>query len=166
MITTKISLLGLTALLLPVGLSALPQAHSHDHAAPSAKAQPKQKPSPQGAMDAKMMMQCHEMMQKHTQMMADFKAMDEKLDRLVVAMNTTTGSEKLDAMAAVVNELVAQRKAMQEKMATMQTEMMQHMAAHMQQGGQSMAMCPMMRMMEPSAHDANMPDAHSMHHTH
>jgi hypothetical protein len=37
---------------------------------------------------------------------------DARLDRLVSAMNKTTGSRKVPAMAAVINELVAQRKMM------------------------------------------------------
>jgi hypothetical protein len=37
---------------------------------------------------------------------------DARLDRLVGAMNKTTGGRKVQAMAAVINELVAQRKAM------------------------------------------------------
>ena len=37
---------------------------------------------------------------------------DARLDRLVSTMNKTTGSRKVPAMAAVINELVAQRKMM------------------------------------------------------
>jgi hypothetical protein len=35
-----------------------------------------------------------------------------RLDRLVSTMNRTTGSRKVQAMTAVINELVAQRKMM------------------------------------------------------
>jgi hypothetical protein len=37
---------------------------------------------------------------------------DARLDRLVSTMNQTTGSRKVQAMAAVINELVTQRKTM------------------------------------------------------
>ena len=37
---------------------------------------------------------------------------DARLDGLVSTMNKTTGSRKVQAMAAVINELVAQRKTM------------------------------------------------------
>jgi len=37
---------------------------------------------------------------------------DARLDRLVSTMNKATGSRKVQAMAAVINELVAQRKTM------------------------------------------------------
>ena len=37
---------------------------------------------------------------------------DARLDRLVGTMNQATGSRKVPAMAAVINELVAQRKMM------------------------------------------------------
>jgi hypothetical protein len=37
---------------------------------------------------------------------------DARLDRLVGTMNQATGSRKVQAMAAVINEMVAQRKTM------------------------------------------------------
>ena len=37
---------------------------------------------------------------------------DARLDRLVSTMNRATGSRKLQAMAAVINEMVAHRKTM------------------------------------------------------
>ncbi len=74
-------------------------------------------------------------------------------------MNAATGGKKTDAAAAVINELVAQRKQMREQMMTMQPEMMKHMMAHMETGmmkcmEQSMAKCPMMKTMPP-AEDAH-----------
>ena len=45
-------------------------------------------------------------------MMSMMDSADARLDRLVSTMNTATGSRKVPAMAAVINELVAQRKAM------------------------------------------------------
>jgi hypothetical protein len=48
-------------------------------------------------------------------------SMNARLDTLVSRMNRASGSQKVSAMAAVINELVAQRKAMHENM----TELMQ-----------------------------------------
>ena len=45
-------------------------------------------------------------------MMSMMDSADARLDRLVSTMNKTTGSRKVQAMAAVINELVAQRKTM------------------------------------------------------
>jgi hypothetical protein len=41
---------------------------------------------------------------------------EETLDGLVSTMNTATGSDKTDAIAAVVSELVSQRETIREKM--------------------------------------------------
>lgn len=68
-----------------------------------------QKATPKGTAEMKGM---------HEEMKADIKAMDEKLDKLVVDMNAAlTPDKKLDAVIAVVNEMVAQRKKMHETMA-------------------------------------------------
>jgi hypothetical protein len=86
------------------------------------------------------------MMADHEKMMADVKAADEHLDGLVAKMNDASGQAKVDATAATVTEIVAQRKTMRERMMGMQHEMMTHMMEHMQAGPESMAMCPMMKM--------------------
>ena len=57
-------------------------------------------------------------------MMKDMKAMDEKLDEKVAAMNKATGERKLDVMAAIINELVTERKEMHKKMEQMHGNMM------------------------------------------
>ena len=115
-----------------------------------------------GMMDDKIMDES--MMAHHKEMMAKMEAMDARLDDLVKKMNAATGSRKTDAVAAVVNELVAQRKQMREHMMAMQPEMMQHMMAHMRTGmmkgmEESMAKCPMMKSMAPGK------DGHSEHHS-
>jgi hypothetical protein len=46
-------------------------------------------------------------------------SLNHRLDSLVDRMNRTTGSPKVQAMAAVINELVAQRKTMQGRMLRM-----------------------------------------------
>ena len=119
-------------------------------------------PGKAGMMDEKMMEE--PMMAHHKEMMAKMEAMDARLDELVKRMNAATGSKKPDAVAAVINELVAQRKQMREQMMAMQPEMMKHMTAHMRMGmmkgmEDSMAKCPMMKTMAPAK------DEHSEHHS-
>jgi hypothetical protein len=63
------------------------------------------------------------MMMMHEQMMADMKAADARLDALVKDMNAATGSAKVDAIAAVLNELLQERKAMHERMGKMSEHM-------------------------------------------
>ena len=65
-------------------------------------------------------------MQQHMRMM---DSADARLDTLVQRMNRTTGNAKVTAMAQVINELVAQRRAMQAHM----REMMQS-HGHMMRG--------------------------------
>lgn len=86
-------------------------------------------------------------------MMVD--SLNHRLDSLVDRMNRAGGNQKVQAMAAVINELVIQRKAMQERMHQM-----------MERGG-------MMRMMNDSASGGPRPTArpdtaadtnHSAHH--
>lgn len=105
-----------------------------------------------GSMSGKMADRCQQMMSMHNQMMADMKAMDASLDQKVSAMNAAKGNAKVDAMAAVINEMASQRKQMMSKMSGMRDQMMAHMGEHMSQAGgaamrQSMADCPMMKNM-------------------
>jgi len=54
----------------------------------------------------------------HEDMRAEMKAMDDRLDKLVVDMNAAaTPDKKIDAAVAVINEMVAQHKKMHERMA-------------------------------------------------
>ena len=55
---------------------------------------------------------------------------DEKLAGLITTMNAATGDAKVAAIAAVVNELAAQRTRMQAQM-RMQAGMMDQMKSHM-----------------------------------
>jgi hypothetical protein len=131
----NVLLAGCAAILLSPGpVGATQAAPAHEHPAAQAKAQP--------AMADK----CKAMMAEHDKMMADMKAADQRLDSLVVKMNAESGQAKADATAAVVNEVVAQRKTMRDGMMKMQQDMMGHMMEHMQAGPDSMAMCPMMKM--------------------
>lgn len=52
-------------------------------------------------------------------MMADMKAGQAKLDDLIAKMNAATGPQKMDQMAAVLTELVAQQKTMHARMMSM-----------------------------------------------
>ncbi len=65
-----------------------------------------------------------EMMKMHEQMMAEMKASDAKLDALVKDMNAAAGDAKVNAIAAVVNELARQSKAMHAHMGQMHQQMM------------------------------------------
>jgi predicted transcriptional regulator len=125
-------------------------------------AQKMEMPAKPGMMDGKMTEES--MMAHHKEMMAKMEAMDARLDELVKKMNAATGRKKPDAVAAVINELVAQRKQMREQMMAMQPEMMEHMMAHMRMGimkgiEDSMAKCPMMKTMAPAK------DEHSEYHS-
>ncbi len=98
--------------------------------------------------------QCQAMMAKKQEAQEKRQAMDAALDKLVAEMNAAQASKAPDAMekpmAAVINELVAQRKAMHAMMMEMQPAMMSHMMHHMEmQGAKGMMECPMM----PKAED-------------
>ena len=68
-----------------------------------------------------------EMMAMHNQMMADMKAMDASLDQKVAAMNVAKGQAKVNAIAAVITEMVSNQKQMMAKMTTMHDQMMMGM---------------------------------------
>ena len=59
------------------------------------------------------------MMSNCQSMMAGMKANQDKLDDLVAKMNAATGSLKVEQIAAVLTELVAQQKAMHAHMMSM-----------------------------------------------
>ncbi len=101
--------------------------------------------------DAQMKAECSAMMARKQEMQVKVQAMDAILDKLVAEMNAAKESKEVDAlekpMAAVLNELVAQRKALRTMMMEMQPPMMAHMAHHMQMHGAKGPMdCPMMKM--------------------
>src|SRR6185295_16130537 len=50
----------------------------------------------------------------HAELMAKLTAMDAKVDGLLAAMNAARGDAKVDAIAAVVTELAAQRKELRD----------------------------------------------------
>jgi hypothetical protein len=65
-----------------------------------------------------------DMMKMHDRMMAEMKAANAKLDQLVQKMDAATGDAKVNATAGVVKELVAQHKAMHDRMGQMHQQMM------------------------------------------
>jgi len=65
------------------------------------------------------------------QMMKMMAADDQKLAGLLSTMNAAKGDQKVAAIAAVVNELAAQRTRMQTQMMRMQSGMMDKMMSHM-----------------------------------
>lgn len=109
------------------------------------QAPPQPQPAPATQPQPAMMDKCKAMMAEREKMMAELTAADQRLDGLVAKMNAASGQEKTDATAAVVTEMVAQRKSMRERMMNMQQRMMAHMGEHMQAGKESMATCPIMK---------------------
>ena len=98
--------------------------------------------------EADMKAECQAMMARKQAMDDELKAMDATLDTLVAKMNAAKESTAPDAMekpmAAVINELVSQRKTMRSMAMEMQPAMMAHMMRHMQMHGAMGAMdCPM-----------------------
>jgi hypothetical protein len=80
-----------------------------------AQTAPGDPPAPQaGEPDAHHHAMPHDdgMMARHQEYMKKVGEMDARLDGLVAAMNAARGTAKVDATAAVVSELVAQRKQM------------------------------------------------------
>ncbi|MHB1047337.1 MAG: heavy metal-binding domain-containing protein [Thermoanaerobaculia bacterium] len=93
--------------------------------------------------------ECMAMMARKEEMKAKHLEMDATLDKLVAEMNAAKGSREAGAMekpmAAVINELVAQRKALGSMMMETQPTMMAHMMRHKETPGAKGAMgCPMM----------------------
>ncbi len=79
---------------------------------------------------AKMMACCKEMSQQHEKLIAEMKAQDAELATQVAQMNSAPDDKKLNLLAAIVTRMTEQRATMNEKMATMQDNMMKHMMMH------------------------------------
>lgn len=92
------------------------------------------------------------MMAEREKMMAEMKAADQRLDGLVATMNAASGADQTTATAVVVTTMIAQQRTMRDGMMKMQEGMMAHMMEHMQEGKDSMAMCPMMKPMGGMKH--------------
>ena len=73
-------------------------------------------------------------MKEHDEMMSAMKEMDARLDAKVAAMDAAKGDQKVEAIEAVIKEMVSQRKEMQEHMMKMHDMKKGHMMEHMQPG--------------------------------
>jgi hypothetical protein len=83
-------------------------------AAALCSAQPVQSPAPAA---------CQQLMQEHQQFMQKIQERDEDLQNNLQQMNAATGQKKIDAMAALLNDLVSQRLQMHLHMQTMRDQM-------------------------------------------
>ncbi len=147
-------ILAATALALAVTVAAQTPPPAPPPATPTTHASPMTGHHKASAASAKkaadMKAECQAMMAKHQEMQDKLKAMDTELDKLVAVMNAAKSSKEVDAlekpMAAVINELVVQRKAFLSMMMEMQPAMMTHMMHHMTMHGTKGEMeCPMMK---------------------
>lgn len=85
-----------------------------------------------GSHDPEMIEHHKKMMAEHEEMM---KQMDARMQEKVDAMNAAKGDQKVEAMAAVINEMVAQRKQMREFMMKMREERKEFWKEHKGKGG-------------------------------
>jgi DNA-binding FrmR family transcriptional regulator len=116
-----------------------------------------QQPEQRSVRPADSMMAKSGMAQQQMRMMDSLNA---RLDTLVSRMNRATGNKKVTAMADVINQLVAQRKAMQEHM----REMMQSrggMRMHMMEAPAPVEARPSSTAEDSAAEDSA---AHERHH--
>ncbi|MEI6350660.1 MAG: hypothetical protein WCP06_06090 [Verrucomicrobiota bacterium] len=86
-----------------------------------------------------------EMMEWRKKMADEMKAQDAELDRLAAEMNAATGEKKVDAVAAVLNKMIEQRKAWHARM----EQMHEKMQGMMPKGGGKPGMSPGMNMPKP-----------------
>ena len=96
----EIVIAGAISAALVAGTAIAATQHDHDATAPAGAAQ--QMPG----------MDHQKMMADHQKMMADMQAEQAKLDDLVAQMNAANGADKVDRIAAVVNEMAAMHKRM------------------------------------------------------
>lgn len=62
----------------------------------------------------------------HQQMMAEMKAADGRVQELVTRMNAVKGDQKVEAMAALLNEMVKNDSHMHHRMMEMHSQMEMH----------------------------------------
>jgi len=72
----------------------------------------------------------HAMMAQQDKTMMSMEAADKRLDDLVSQLNAAKGNDRIDKLAAVVNELVTERKQMRAMMGGMMKEMHGGMMQH------------------------------------
>ena len=129
-----------------------------------AQAAPKAGQASKAEMTDEMSKKCKTMMAEREGMMTHMKAMEATLDQRVATMRVADRDHKLGAMSAVIEEMVAQRKAMGEMNESMSGQMMAHMMEHMHpDAAASMAKCPMMKSMATKAAPPSS-NGHPTHH--
>jgi cell division protein FtsL len=70
-----------------------------------------------GSMQGMDQQKHREMMPMHAKMMEEQKKQDAEIDKLRAEMNAASGEKRVDAIVAVLNKLIEQRKIMNENMA-------------------------------------------------
>jgi hypothetical protein len=120
--------------------SAVPAAPHQHQAAPSAPASTTKQKQGSTTMG-------QDMTSMREKMMADQKAATARLQPLIDTMNAAKGEAKVDAIAAVLTELVQQRSAQMDHMSGMMMPdgMMMQMQAMRGDMHKSAAECPMMK---------------------
>jgi hypothetical protein len=88
---------------------------------------------------------CNKMMSDKKAMKEHMKAMDTTMENLVSRMESASTDRKVEAIAATVKEMVAQRIMTNKANAAMEEKMMGHMMSHMKSGKME---CPMMKGMK------------------
>lgn len=125
--------------------------------------------------ETEMMQRCQGMEEQKKKLAADLKTQDAELTAQIAEMNRAAEDKKLDLMAGIVTQMVAQRTDLNARRSEMEEGMMQHMMEHMQIGKKSMSQCPMMKDMKDMKDMKGMKgmkgmkeksdDAHKAHHT-
>lgn len=106
-------------------------------------------------MEGKMMDCCQSTQKLKGKMEADLKTQVSELTAQISEMNLADEDKKLNLMAGIVTQMVAQQKTMNVRRAEMEKAMMLHLILHMQAGKESMAQCPMMEDMDDKSGDAH-----------
>ncbi|HZS18760.1 MAG TPA: hypothetical protein VFA51_12600 [Candidatus Udaeobacter sp.] len=70
-----------------------------------------------GGMQGMNQQKHREMMPVHAKIIEQQKAQDTEIEKLLAQMNSATGEKRIDAIVAVINKLLEQRKAMNAEMA-------------------------------------------------
>ena len=71
-----------------------------------------------GGMQGMNQQKHHELMPIHAKIMEEQKAQDADIDKLLTEINSATGEKRIDAIVAVLNKLVEQRKTMNAEIAS------------------------------------------------
>lgn len=139
---------------------------------PSAQPQEHEHVQPEEAQP--LSQRCAAMSAMHQKMMDRMGQADTRLSDLADRMNEASGEAKVEAMAGLLNEIVAQRKSMHAHMSTMHKRMMGHMMEHMAASmpdderramHEGMQGCPMMKAMHGDPGDEK-PEGEDNHESH